>query len=121
MLDFSFRIGAKVISLLIFSILGIFLIIWPYLKTEFNTYFLQSLINSNEICKGEYLQTIEKLRYSKIVDLDNLRKSALVYCFYENKDKNLMLNLERRQNGQWRVVLSQKLNKDANFYYPFYI
>lgn len=123
MLDLSLSSKNKVWVFVILTFILLFVVLFPYIKTEIYTATYSLNMNPQELCTKdvEILQTNTKLNYIKVVELDNDRKTAKIFCIFNNPDQNVSIEIEQNIAGTWKVVISKKLNKDSNIYYPFYI
>lgn len=121
MIDLSYKTNKESIILISMFLVLFILILFPYVRTEILTLVNSDNIKPDEICQNEInnLQINTKISYTKIVKFDSLRESATIYCVYYDRQYNTRLDIEK--TGVWKVTISTRLNKDSNFYYPFYI
>lgn len=114
----------------IYIILGFFVFIglgFGYIRTEINTqtspieltggrFCNNSEVNSNQ---EDVLQENTQLKYTKVIEYNNLKGTARIFCIYQDSSLNQELQLNRN-NENWKVLYQQKLNQDGRLYFPIY-
>jgi hypothetical protein len=106
-----FRLGIMFAALVV-----VLFISFPYLQAEYYSWRYSNAINLENICK-EYKQT-EKLRDSKLIFYSIPQRKAEMYCFYENRDQDALLTLEKRND--WYIIFSMKTSDENFFRLPIY-
>jgi len=104
----------KILTWILLIILG-YSIFFPYLKTEFLTFFYLKEFNLNEVC-GQ--NKISGFKFAKVVEYDKLKQVGIIYCFYDNPEDTKQVKLTFNQS--WRIRENKKLNSENGFYWPIY-
>ncbi len=101
------------------SLVMVFLsLVFSYIYTEvFTKLYLTEISNQANLCET---QKNSDFKYVKVLDYNRQQKTARIYCLYKDENKNLQLDLIKKEPEQWEIVLSRKLNSDSNLYWPIY-
>ncbi len=107
----------KVFIVYILFIFTIVSINFNWLKVELFTFLYQNNIGLDDICKknSQY-----DFKYSKVIDFENYKNTAVGYCIYKQSKENTKITLNKNTD-RWIIIYSQKLNTDNNLYWPIYL
>lgn len=117
MRDFSMYKPQRLIWLFL-SCLILFVVFFPYLRTEYSTWRHGSKIDVTRYCAS--FGSESTLNYYKLLSYQVSRGQAEIYCIFKNSQQNVYLQLEQ-QGDNWKVIYSRLLNSEGVLYFPFYI
>jgi hypothetical protein len=104
-----------ILPVAIFLLLAVGIV--PYLNAEYLTREHGNEIQAMQFCIRSSPNA--KLKYYKVVRYEAPRRSAEIYCIYEDSEKNVRIVAEKRAG--WNMLLSDRINTKNGLYWPLYL
>jgi hypothetical protein len=117
MIDLTNYKTGRLVTIFIVLFIGC-LLIFPYLSAEYYSYKYRNSLDQLAICEKN-INYKQKGIGSKLIYYSDFSRTAEMFCFYENKEFNSIVKLEKQV--EWNVVYTIKVNQDKYFYYPLYL
>jgi hypothetical protein len=98
------------------SLTIIFLFVYPYIQAETLTNLNQNSLDVAKICRTE---KEKDFNYLKIISFERQKNTAMVYCIYNDYNKNSVVTLFNSENT-WQVEFTRNYKKDILIFWPIY-